>query len=137
MIQSRPVCRESLKVCLTVALAVGVLIASPGCIVTGSRTVEVEGKRVSAFSLEQLEKGVTTEDWVLAAFGEPSRRELVAADDTNENCEIWRYDWVRREKSSGAVLLIFAGSERTEESESTFIEFTDGVVSGYWTETNS
>lgn len=107
-----------------------------GCVVSGSRTITVEGRRVGVFSLEQIEIGETNVEWVQAAFGDPTSRESWTSEDSSI-VEVWRYDWRRTEKSNGAILLLFAASERSVESESTYVEFTDGVVTRFWTESQS
>lgn len=128
--------------CARALMATGVLMAGAalaplsGCVVSGSRTITVEGRRVGVFSLEQIELGETSSDWVEAAFGEPTSRDSWVSDD-DELIEVWRYDWRRTEKSNGAILLLFAASERNVEAESTYVEFTDGIVTRFWTESQS
>ncbi len=111
---------------LTGAAALG------GCLVMSKNQVSETGTRISEGTLAQVEPGHTSTDWLLAAIGEPTARTPVGEDGMTE---IWRYDHVRREDSSGAVFLIFGGTTRRSESRRVFFEVTDGRVQRTWQET--
>lgn len=107
------------------------LIGASGCLITSASRVDESGVRVSPQTLEQVEPGETTEQWLVATLGEPTARSTVEGED---GTEILRYTYRRVESSKGAVFLIFGGSRRHEESQTTYFEVTDGVVTRMWTE---
>jgi outer membrane protein assembly factor BamE (lipoprotein component of BamABCDE complex) len=109
---------------LLLSLSVGLT----GCIYGSSRSTE-SGVLVGSRTFERIVPGETTVDWVRATLGEPSRRSTYA-----DGKELWVYTYSRHEESSGSFLIIIGGKDESEEHESTFIEFADGVVSEAWQE---
>lgn len=104
-----------------------------GCnIVSGNKSITVNGRRITQASLEQIEKGQTTTDWLEAAFGAPSSRKGFSREDGAG--EVWRYDYRRTESSSGELLFIYDGWKHKEQVETTCFEIHDGRVMRYWTE---
>src|SRR5437667_10504675 len=94
----RPVC-----ICLVAALA-------GGCLVSATSNEKRTGNYVADSTFSQIEPGKTSAGWVQATLGEPSGKEKVAAD----NSEVWKYTYTERKSSSGAIFLIFGGSDSKE-----------------------
>ncbi len=116
---------------LTALAATGFLLTSAGCLVmTGSSEYET-GVKVTETTLERLQKGETTEEWVRATLGEPSN---VSEVEGQPNVKILRYDHTKRRSSGGTVFLLFAGGDEKETKSRVYVEITDGIVSDYWTE---
>ena len=113
------------------ALAVAVTLSAGGCLVISDSSNQEFGVRISEPTLAQIEIGVTTEQWVIATFGAPSERSLVAG---TENVEIISYDYKRTRKSGGAVFLIFAGDHSEVTKTTAYFEFTDSIVTRCWME---
>jgi hypothetical protein len=102
-----------------------------GCLITSSKQVKETGTPVSSNTLRQVEPGVTTTDWLLATLGPPTSRNPV---DDRANTEILAYSHEVVRTSRGKVFLLFSGSSNTVDSQRTFFEVTDGVVTRFWTE---
>jgi len=113
-------------------LTLAVLLFSlTGCLIHSSSSVDESGKLVGDNTLQQIEPGTTTQEWLLATLGEPTSRSPVRGPG---NIEILGYCHERIKKSSGSVFLLFGGSSKNIDRRTTFFEITDGVVSRYWTE---
>lgn len=104
-----------------------------GCnIVSGNKTVSVQGRRITSTSLAQVQPEKTTSDWLEAAFGAPTSRRSFTRDEIKG--EIWRYEYRRSESSSGEFLFLYDGWKHKEETTTTCFELVDGKVTRYWTE---
>lgn len=109
------------------------LTALGGCnVISGNKTVSVQGRRITSTSLSQVQPNKTTSDWVEAAFGAPTSRKTFTRDGVEG--EIWRYEYRRSESSSGEFLFLYDGWEHKEETTTTCFELVNGVVTRYWTE---
>lgn len=114
---------------LMLAAALPMLLA--GCLVMSGRSSHESGVRVSQPTLRQIEVGTTTESWLIATLGEPSRRSTV---EGKENVELLIYEHTVHESSGGLVLFLFAGGSDIDRVSTAYFELTDGVVTRYWTE---
>ncbi len=116
------------------AMAVAGLVAASasllgGCIY-GSSTSRESGTRVGSATFERIVPGETTDQWVMATLGEPSRRSTY-----DDGRELWVYTYSKDEKSKGTFLLVIGGSDTSTMRESTYIEFDSaGVVTETWRE---
>ncbi len=99
-----------------------------GCIY-GSSTSKESGTRVGTRTFERIVPGETTKNWVATTLGEPSRR-----SSYEDGRELWVYSYSKLEKSKGSFLIIIGGSDESSTSETTYIEFQDGVVTEAWKE---
>lgn len=119
------------RIALSVSLAA--MTALVGCnVVSGNKTVSVQGRRITGTSLSQVQPEKTTTDWLEAAFGAPTSRKTFTRDGVEG--EIWRYEYRRSESSSGEFLFLYDGWEHKEETTTTCFELVDGKVTRYWTE---
>jgi hypothetical protein len=107
------------------------IFALTGCLVTSSRQVKESGTAVSSSTLRNVEPGVTTKDWLLATLGPPTSHTSVADQG---DVEILSYSHEVVRTSRGKVFLLFSGSSNSTDTQRTFFELTDGVVTRYWTE---
>lgn len=110
----------------TAILGISVLSAS-GCLIQSTSSSSFAGNRVTKQSLTRLEKGESTEEFVLATVG--------AADEQQELSDgsiLWKYTWTEKRQSSGAVFLLFGGSSSTSRDGKAFIRFDDGIVQDFW-----
>ncbi len=104
-----------------------------GCnIVSGNKTVSVQGRRITSASLAQVQPNQTSAEWLDAAFGAPTSRKTFERDGVKG--EIWRYEYRRSESSSGEFLFLYDGWNHKEETTTTCFELIDGKVMRYWTE---
>ena len=97
-----------------------------GCLVTHSDETTHKGVAVAPDTFAQIKPGSTTLGWVESTLGNPSSK------TKNEFTEVWKYVYTEHSDSSGAIFLIFGGSRSNEKTETTFIEFKDGVVTNKW-----
>jgi hypothetical protein len=114
---------------VSLILACVFLASAAGCLVTSGSSTKECGVKVSRVTLNQIQPGETTEDWLIAAAGEPSSRSRV-----DERTSILRYDHIETRSSHGTVFLLFAGGSKKEKTTSVRFEVTDGVIQKYWTE---
>lgn len=96
-----------------------------GCI-HGSSYSSLDGNYVGAGTFERIKIGETTEAWVAAALGNPTRKTDI------EGGSLWAYEYERTERSRGSVLLVIGGSSSEKSAGGTYIEIKDGVVTDAW-----
>lgn len=96
-----------------------------GCI-HGSSYSSLDGDYVGKGTYERIKVGQTTEAWVAAALGQPTRKTPI------EGGELWAYEYSRTERSKGTVLLVIGGSSSEKSAGGTYIEIKDGIVTDAW-----
>src|SRR5215204_6127076 len=99
-----------MKHIFSLALASALLLGSVGCLVSSTSNQKVTGNFVAPNTFEQIEPGKTSAAWVKATLGEPSTKQSAEG-----GTEVWKYSYVEKKSSSGAVFLIFGGSNREEK----------------------
>jgi outer membrane protein assembly factor BamE (lipoprotein component of BamABCDE complex) len=102
------------------------LLLTTGCLVTSNSETSHYGTRVAPETFAQIKPGTTTIGWVEATLGTPTSK------NKNDNDEVWKYTYHEHTDSSGAIFLIFGGSDSSDRSETAFIEFKDGIVINKW-----
>jgi len=106
-------------------------IGLTGCLITTrSDTSYTPVKpQITESTLSRVEPGITTKEWVIAACGSPTSRDLLP-----DGTEILKYEY--KEKKDEELNLIFLiHSESTKEKRSvTYFEIKDGIVTRYWQE---
>ena len=107
------------------------LLVTAGCLVSSNSKKEESGVKVSPQTLEQIEVGRTTAEWLVATLGRPTSRKRV---EGREDQEVLRYAYTVEETSSGAVFLLFSSKSRETSKTTTFFEVTDGIVTRHWTD---
>jgi hypothetical protein len=114
---------------LLAAVGLGLGLATfTGCLVATDSKTTTSGIRVPEATYNQIKPGTTTATWVRATLGEPNSKSTA---DKNQD-EVWKYTYTERTDSSGAVFLIFAGSNTSEKTGTVYIEFNNGVVVNKW-----
>jgi outer membrane protein assembly factor BamE (lipoprotein component of BamABCDE complex) len=97
-----------------------------GCLVMSGSDEKREGKYVSPATFEQIKPGKTTQAWVEATLGDPTKK--TKANDT----EVWKYEYTEKRESSGAIFLIFGGTSKKQVSNAAYVELKDGIVTNAW-----
>ncbi|MCC5022552.1 MAG: hypothetical protein J6386_07030 [Candidatus Synoicihabitans palmerolidicus] len=106
----------------------GLLLLGPGCAVIQSHEeVRYSGRSVESSTLDRLQPGKTTEAWLRATLGEPSR-----VEDVGGKTRILSYDSTKIKKVDAKLLFVFDTSSHVELDQTVFIEFEDGVLVRYW-----
>ena len=108
------------------ALALLSLFLLSGCLVAHSSEQHVTGNFVPPNTFDRIEPGKTTAAWVKATLGEPSSK------DTADSSEVWKYSYTEQKESSGAIFLIFGGSDKKEQQHVAYVEIKDGIVTNKW-----
>ena len=107
----------------------GVLVLAPclpGCVIDTSSRSEDSGRQVGPETLEQLQPG-RTQEFVLALLGDPSSR-----SSAGEKTEVWKWDYRRREHSSGSLIFVLDSHKTTEVRCTTYVLFEDGKLTKAW-----
>jgi len=116
-------------VCVTALLGI---LPLGGCLIYHSDvSYSGKGKPLSDNTLDQIECGTTTKDWVLATLGEPSNQSTTA--DGTEVLE-YRYG-KKRDKEFVFIPFVFINGE-DENKQTVYFEIRDGIVENYWQETS-
>ena len=102
------------------------LLLTAGCLVSSTSHQKVSGNYVPENTFDRIKPGQTTSSWVKATLGEPSSKEQ--ADDT----EVWKYSYTEVKEGSGAIFLIFGGTDKKELQCTAYVEFKDGIVKSKW-----
>lgn len=103
------------------------LIFLGGCLVSHTSNQKVTGNFIPTNTFDRIEPGKTTATWVQATLGEPSSKDKV--DGTTE---VWKYSYTEQKESSGAIFLIFGGSDKKEEQHVAYVEMKNGIVTNKW-----
>jgi hypothetical protein len=113
------------------ALVSAVLLASPaflgGCLLSQSKSTSISGAYVQPSDLSRVKIDRSTEDDVLDILSEPTTRK-----ENKDGSETWTWNWTRKERGSGSLFLIFAGSSDKHIEESAHITFEHGVAVDKW-----
>ena len=96
-----------------------------GCI-HGSSYSSLDGDYVGKSTFNRIKIGETTESWVAAAMGKPTRKTEI------EGGSLWAYEYQRTERNKGSVLLIIGGSSSEKSAGGTYIEIKNGIVTDAW-----
>lgn len=110
------------------ALLTVLCAALAGCLVHVESDVRPTQTGWSEEAVARLEIGRSDRESVREAFGDPSAR--FAGDG---GAEVWEYRNRSERDTEVGLFLIFSVDVESERVETLSIEFTDGVVSGYWT----
>jgi outer membrane protein assembly factor BamE (lipoprotein component of BamABCDE complex) len=97
-----------------------------GCLVSSTNHQSVSGNFVPENTFDRIKPGETSSSWVQATLGDPSTKEK--ADDT----DVWKYSYTEVKEGSGAIFLIFGGSDKKERQRTAYVEFKDGIVKSKW-----
>jgi outer membrane protein assembly factor BamE (lipoprotein component of BamABCDE complex) len=109
------------------ALVLLSLFLLSGCLVAHNSEQHVTGNFVPPNTFDRIEPGKTTAAWVKATLGEPSSK-----DAAGGSTEVWKYSYTEQKESSGAIFLIFGGSDKKEQQHIAYVEIKDGVVTNKW-----
>jgi hypothetical protein len=91
-------------------------------------TIKFSGVYVSQELLDRVELNVTTTDWIIAVFGEPT-----AKTELRDASEIWKWNYMPMEQQV-SFLSLFGGKndEARPQPWTVFLRLRDGVVIQKW-----
>ncbi|MDX1490686.1 MAG: hypothetical protein R3332_05330 [Pseudohongiellaceae bacterium] len=101
-----------------------------GCLFTVDSDRSATASMWSEEQLSSIERGETSQDWVRTRFGDPDKKRIAK----EEGVEVWVYESVQRRDTKVGLFLIFSIDVDDEVRKRLSIEFTDGLVSSYWTD---
>ena len=90
-----------------------------------------KGKPPTAHTLNQIESGTTTKDWVLATLGEPSREST-----TKDGIELLEYQYSRKKDNQFILCPFVFINDDGEDKQTLYFEVENGVVTKFWKETS-
>ncbi len=103
-----------------------------GCLVySGDVRYGEKGKAPTARTLDRVETGTTTKDWVLATLGDPSRQST-----TKDGTELLEYQYSRKKDNSFVFCPFVFINDEGEEKQTLYFEIENGVVKNFWKETS-
>lgn len=108
-----------------VGLAVSVLLS--GCSVSSEVKSSSAAQPVGGTSLEQVEVGKTTKDWIIGAFGEPTTVSEISPDT-----EILKYHRSEKTEHRASLWFLFESHTEKEVVSNVYFEIKNGVVQKYW-----
>lgn len=111
--------------------ALALLTLSPltltGCLIGQRSRTSISGSYVQPSDLSQVRLNHATPSDVLNALGSPSSKRV-----EDDGCELWTWNWTKRESGSGHVFLIFRGSSSKRIDQSAHVRFENGVAVEKW-----
>ncbi len=120
--------RASHRLVLTLIVA-GSLLPAAGCFIWNSDVSYGEkGAPLSGSTLDQVECGKTTRDWVVVTLGEPSEQAT-----TDAGVELLKYKYRRTQENNLVMPFVIANDEKRLE-QTVYFQVKDGVVQKYWVE---
>lgn len=109
------------------AAALASVAGLSGCLVSGNSSSTMSGSYVGSSTFSQVEPGVTSEEWVLATFGEPTSRTTLS-----DGSQMLKWSYRQTKSGSGSVFLLYGGSNSTERQGATFVQIRDALVIKAW-----
>lgn len=119
--------QEKTNTMKNLAVAALALALLPSCLVVGGNDETVQGNYISQETFAQLQPG-ESEAFVVSLLGEPSRRVTGKSDGS----VLLAWDWSRVVEKKGGVIFLVASSKTTDESNTTWAQFMDGVLIKAW-----
>ena len=114
-------------VCLAAVLCI---LPLGGCLVYNSDvSYSGKGRPLSDNTLDQIERGTTTKDWVLSTLGEPSHQST-RADGT----EILEYRYGKKRDNHFVLMPFVIIKGGGENKQTVYFEVSNGIVKNYWKE---
>jgi outer membrane protein assembly factor BamE (lipoprotein component of BamABCDE complex) len=108
------------------------LLPVAGCLIYSDDTRYGEkGRAPTERTLDQVQTGTTTRDWVLATLGDPSRQST-----TKEGTELLEYQYSRKKDNQFIFCPFVFINDEGEEKQTLYFEVENGVVTKFWKETS-
>ena len=122
--------RRAIRFVCVLGVIAGIL-ALAGCVIVNSDVSYGEkGAPLSADTLEQIEPGETTRDWVVATLGEPSEQSTAEG-----GVEVLTYRYSCTRQGNLVMPFLIVNDEKTDE-QAVHFEISEGVVQRYWADSS-
>ncbi len=123
--------KRQISRCVGILIVLSILPLA-GCVVySGDVKYGEKGKAPTARTLDRIEPGTTTKDWVLATLGDPSRQST-----TKDGTELLEYQYSRKKDNSFVFCPFVFINDEGEDKQTLYFEIENGVVKNYWKETS-
>lgn len=123
--------KHVLRTLICVAALLGILPLG-GCLIYHNHVnYSGKGKPLSDNTLDQIETGTTTKDWVLATLGEPSNQSTTA-----DATEILEYRYGKKRDNQFVFIPFVFINDDSEDKQTVYFEIRDGLVKNYWMESS-
>lgn len=114
------------RITITCALLTAAAVL-PGCLISSRSSETQSGTYVSEATFNQIQPGVTTQQWVRGTLGEPSLKTPLENGE-----ELWKWSYCKTKQSSGSLLFVFGGSSSSSTMGAAYVQFKDGIVTKSW-----
>ncbi len=123
--------KRQISRCVGILIVLSILPLA-GCVVySGDVKYGEKGKAPTARTLDRVEPGTTTKDWVVATLGDPSRQST-----TKDGTELLEYQYSRRKDNSFVFCPFVFINDEGEDKQTLYFEIENGVVKNFWKETS-
>jgi outer membrane protein assembly factor BamE (lipoprotein component of BamABCDE complex) len=113
------------------AVVLGILPLA-GCLMYHSNvSYSGKGEPIADGTLDQIECGTTTKDWIVATLGEPSRQNTTA-----NGTEILEYQYGKKRDNEFVFIPFVFINGGKENKQTVYFEISDGVVKNFWKQTS-
>jgi outer membrane protein assembly factor BamE (lipoprotein component of BamABCDE complex) len=103
-----------------------------GCMIySGDVSYGEKGRAPSESTLDQVECGKTTKDWVITTLGEPSGQ-----GTAKNGVEVLEYRYTRKKDNNFVLLPFVFINDEGESRQTLYFEIRDDVVQNFWKETS-
>ncbi len=123
--------KRQISRCVGILIVLSILPLA-GCVVySGDVRYGEKGKAPTTRTLDRIEPGTTTKDWVLATLGDPSRQST-----TKDGTELLEYQYSRKKDNSFVFCPFVFINDEGEDKQTLYFEIENGVVKNFWKETS-
>jgi outer membrane protein assembly factor BamE (lipoprotein component of BamABCDE complex) len=124
---NKPALRKGIGVLLLASM-----LPLTGCLIYRDDTrYGDKGKAPTDRTLDQIQTGTTTREWVLVTLGEPSRQSTI-----QDGTEVLEYQYSRKKDNQFILCPFVFINDEGEEKQTLYFEVADGVVTKFWKETS-
>ncbi len=128
-IRNQPHKQTATRATLAGLLVSAAIVATPGCRSKGPLSFGGStGRYVGEESLRRIKPGETDREWILAVFGRPHDRELLAGGEE----EIWKYQYETVEGRSSRSMLVNNRTTKGRTARYLYIQLAGAIVKDSW-----
>ncbi len=123
--------KRQISRCVGILIVLSILPLA-GCVVySGDVKYGEKGKAPTDRTLDRIEPGATTRDWVVATLGDPSRQST-----TKDGTELLEYQYSCKKDNSFVFCPFVFINDEGEDKQTLYFEIENGVVKNFWKETS-
>jgi outer membrane protein assembly factor BamE (lipoprotein component of BamABCDE complex) len=124
--------KHTIRALIYAAVVLGILPLA-GCLMYHSNvSYSGKGEPVADSTLDQVQCGTTTKDWIVATLGEPSHQNTTAS-----GTEILEYKYGKKRHNEFVFIPFIFIKGGNENKQTVYFEISDGIVKDFWKETST